>query len=61
MENVRLSSMISYDNWVKNLNKNTKFSEESKIKPKAPATMVDKNSKQPRRAKKLATSELWLG
>ena len=61
MENARLSSMISYENWVKNLNKNTKFSGESKLKPQTPSSLLKDKNKKVEREKKLTTSEIWIG
>lgn len=61
MENIRLSSMISYENWVKKLNQNTRPSTDSRMKPQVPSSQIRNPNQFVKREKKLATSELWIG
>lgn len=61
MEDAKISNMVNYENWVKMLNRNTKISDEVKLKPKAPSSLVDKKLPQTKREEKICTSELWLG
>ncbi len=60
MEDVKISSIVSYENWVKMLNKDTHKTESSKLKPKAPHSQAN-NPLFERRSKKITTSENWLG
>lgn len=61
MEDARVKTNARYDDWVKLLNRNTKFSNESKVKPKAPSSHLTENRNTVRREKKYSTSEIWLG
>lgn len=61
MENLRSSAILSYEDWVKSLNHNTKFSADSKLKPKATSSHLQDKNKQVRREKKIVTTEIWIG
>ncbi len=61
MERVSSSVIASYENWVKNLNRNTKLPGDSKIKPKSPSSLLQEKGKKVERDKKLTKSELWIG
>ena len=61
MENARTTSNVRYDEWVKVLNRNTKFSNDSKLKPKAPSSHINDEKRSVKRDRKILTSEIWLG
>lgn len=61
MENARANSDVRYDEWVKVLNSNTKFSNNSKLKPKATSSHINEEKRSVRRERKILTSEIWLG
>lgn len=61
MVDIRSNPNNSYEMWVKNLNRNTKFSSDSKIKPQAPSSQIQDSKKNMKRERKLTTSEMWLG
>jgi len=61
MEDARVNTNVRYDEWVKVLNRNTKFSNDSKLKPKAPSSHINEEKRSVRRERKILTSEIWLG
>ncbi|MDZ7764890.1 MAG: hypothetical protein U5K00_10735 [Melioribacteraceae bacterium] len=61
MEHAKISNMVNYENWVRMLNRNTKISDEVKLKPKAPSSILDKKLPHEKKEDKIITSELWLG
>ncbi len=61
MQDVRANTSGRYDEWVKLLNRNTKFPSDSKVKPQAPFSHTTDKNRIVKRDKKYSTSEIWLG
>lgn len=61
MDDARVNTHVRYDEWVKLLNRNTKFSGDSKVKPQAPSSRLHDDTKKVKREKNFSTSEIWLG
>jgi len=56
-----INTNVRYDAWAKQLNRNTKFKSNSKVKPQVPFSHLADKEKNVKREKKFSTSEIWLG
>ncbi len=64
MENAKISNMVSYENWVKMLNRNTKVSDTVKLQPKSPSSRKKTSGFKEfkvKRDEKIPVSEMWIG
>lgn len=61
MQDARANTNGRYEEWVKLLNRNTKFPSDSKVKPQTPFSHINDKEKSVKRERKCTTSEIWLG